>query len=47
ICASSVDFVDVFQVFLDCSIEQGVRFQLLQAPPYIINFSGDLKYGMS
>ncbi|CAJ2672626.1 unnamed protein product [Trifolium pratense] len=26
------------------STEQGVRFQLLQAPPYIINFSGDLKY---
>ncbi|KAH1227824.1 putative 3-deoxy-D-manno-octulosonic acid transferase, mitochondrial [Glycine max] len=26
------------------STEQGIRFQLLQAPPYIINFSGDLKY---
>ncbi|KAL1369449.1 hypothetical protein AAHE18_02G197200 [Arachis hypogaea] len=26
------------------STEQGIRFQLLQAPPAIISFSGDLKY---
>ncbi|PNY04338.1 3-deoxy-d-manno-octulosonic-acid transferase [Trifolium pratense] len=33
-----------FSLIVPLSTEQGVRFQLLQAPPYIINFSGDLKY---
>lgn len=28
------------------STMQAIRFQVLQAPPFIINFSGDLKYGM-
>ncbi|XP_050890725.1 probable 3-deoxy-D-manno-octulosonic acid transferase, mitochondrial isoform X4 [Lathyrus oleraceus] len=33
-----------FSLIVPLSTEQGLRFQLLQAPPYIINFSGDLKY---
>ncbi|XP_004497594.1 probable 3-deoxy-D-manno-octulosonic acid transferase, mitochondrial isoform X2 [Cicer arietinum] len=33
-----------FSLIAPLSTEQGVRFQLLQAPPYIINYSGDLKY---
>nr|KYP73781.1 3-deoxy-D-manno-octulosonic-acid transferase [Cajanus cajan] len=33
-----------FSLIVPLSTEQGIRFQLLQAPPYIINFSGDLKY---
>lgn len=24
---------------------QAIHFQLLHAPPFVINFSGDLKYG--
>ena len=28
------------------STMQAIHFQLLQAPPFIINFSGDMKYGM-
>ncbi|XP_057428140.1 probable 3-deoxy-D-manno-octulosonic acid transferase, mitochondrial [Lotus japonicus] len=35
-----------FSLIVPLSTEQGIRFQLLQAPPYIINFSGDLKYVM-
>ena len=26
---------------------QGIHYQLLQAPPFVINFSGDLKYGIA
>ncbi|XP_027935469.1 probable 3-deoxy-D-manno-octulosonic acid transferase, mitochondrial isoform X2 [Vigna unguiculata] len=33
-----------FSLIVPLSTEQGIRLQLLQAPPYIINFSGDLKY---
>ncbi|KAK7279487.1 hypothetical protein RJT34_24540 [Clitoria ternatea] len=33
-----------FSLIVPLSTEQGIRFQLLQAPPYVINFSGDLKY---
>lgn len=33
-----------FSLIVPLSTEQGIWFQLLQAPPYIINFSGDLKY---
>ncbi|XP_061337698.1 probable 3-deoxy-D-manno-octulosonic acid transferase, mitochondrial isoform X3 [Gastrolobium bilobum] len=33
-----------FSLIVPLSTEQGIRFQLLQAPPCIINFSGDLKY---
>lgn len=29
------------------STTQAIRFQLLQAPLHIINFAGDLKYGIS
>ncbi|BAT96004.1 hypothetical protein VIGAN_08286700 [Vigna angularis var. angularis] len=33
-----------FSLIVPLSTEQGIRFQLLQAPPHIIHFSGDLKY---
>ncbi|KAK7392548.1 hypothetical protein VNO78_20991 [Psophocarpus tetragonolobus] len=33
-----------FSLIVPLSTEQGIRFQLLKAPPNIINFSGDLKY---
>ncbi|MED6160129.1 hypothetical protein PIB30_048503 [Stylosanthes scabra] len=33
-----------FSLIAPLSTEQGIRFQLLQAPPGIISFSGDLKY---
>ncbi|CAL0321469.1 unnamed protein product [Lupinus luteus] len=33
-----------FSLIVPLSTLQGIRFQLLQAPPSIINFSGDLKY---
>ncbi|XP_057740448.1 probable 3-deoxy-D-manno-octulosonic acid transferase, mitochondrial isoform X2 [Arachis stenosperma] len=33
-----------FSLIAPLSTEQGIRFQLLQAPPAIISFSGDLKY---
>ncbi|XP_047169903.1 probable 3-deoxy-D-manno-octulosonic acid transferase, mitochondrial isoform X2 [Vigna umbellata] len=33
-----------FSLIIPLSTEQGIRFQLLQAPPHIIHFSGDLKY---
>ncbi|KAJ9695223.1 hypothetical protein PVL29_010622 [Vitis rotundifolia] len=33
-----------FSLIVPLSTMQGIRFQLLQAPPYVINFSGDLKY---
>ncbi|KAK7267878.1 hypothetical protein RIF29_20558 [Crotalaria pallida] len=33
-----------FSLIVPLSTVQGIRFQLLQAPPSIINFSGDLKY---
>ena len=42
----------VFHSVLTCllclpqSSMQAIHFQLLQAPPFIINFAGDLKYGM-
>ncbi|KAL8526235.1 hypothetical protein ACS0TY_015452 [Phlomoides rotata] len=32
-----------FSLILPLSTIQGIQFQLLQAPPYIINYSGDLK----
>ncbi|CAA2983751.1 probable 3-deoxy-D-manno-octulosonic acid transferase, mitochondrial [Olea europaea var. sylvestris] len=32
-----------FSLILPLSTNQGIHFQLLQAPPFIINFSGDLK----
>ncbi|KAG9160465.1 hypothetical protein Leryth_008864 [Lithospermum erythrorhizon] len=35
-----------FSLILPLSTTQGIRFQLLQAPPYVINFSGDLKYAV-
>ncbi|RZC70632.1 hypothetical protein C5167_033801 [Papaver somniferum] len=51
----SVDFIDALEVFFDCStgIEyihsnvEAIRYQLLQAPPFIINFAGDLKYAVN
>ncbi|KAB1221237.1 putative 3-deoxy-D-manno-octulosonic acid transferase, mitochondrial [Morella rubra] len=33
-----------FSLIVPLSTMQAINFQLLQAPPYIINFSGDLKY---
>ncbi|KAF8115327.1 hypothetical protein N665_0029s0162 [Sinapis alba] len=33
-----------FSLIAPLSSLQGIHFQLLQAPPFIINFSGDLKY---
>ncbi|XP_014512860.2 probable 3-deoxy-D-manno-octulosonic acid transferase, mitochondrial isoform X1 [Vigna radiata var. radiata] len=33
-----------FSLIVPLSTEQGIRLQLLQAPPHIIHFSGDLKY---
>ncbi|XP_044474257.1 probable 3-deoxy-D-manno-octulosonic acid transferase, mitochondrial isoform X2 [Mangifera indica] len=33
-----------FSLIVPLSSSQAIRFQLLQAPPSIINFSGDLKY---
>ncbi|KAL2481265.1 putative 3-deoxy-D-manno-octulosonic acid transferase [Abeliophyllum distichum] len=35
-----------FSLILPLSTKQGIHFQLLQAPPFIINFSGDLKYAI-
>ncbi|QHO51865.1 putative 3-deoxy-D-manno-octulosonic acid transferase [Arachis hypogaea] len=35
-----------FSLIAPLSTEQGIRFQLLQAPPAIISFSGDLKYAI-
>ncbi|CAI0425434.1 unnamed protein product [Linum tenue] len=33
-----------FDLIVPLSTTQAIRFQLLQAPPSIINFAGDLKY---
>uniref|UniRef100_A0A0D3EI31 lipid IVA 3-deoxy-D-manno-octulosonic acid transferase n=2 Tax=Brassica oleracea var. oleracea TaxID=109376 RepID=A0A0D3EI31_BRAOL len=33
-----------FSLIAPLSTLQGIHFQLLQAPPFVINFSGDLKY---
>ncbi|KAJ4882369.1 putative 3-deoxy-D-manno-octulosonic acid transferase [Raphanus sativus] len=33
-----------FSLIAPLSSLQGIHFQLLQAPPFVINFSGDLKY---
>ncbi|ERN13227.1 probable 3-deoxy-D-manno-octulosonic acid transferase, mitochondrial isoform X1 [Amborella trichopoda] len=33
-----------FSLILPTSTQQAIRFQLLGAPPFIVNFSGDLKY---
>ncbi|CAI0408151.1 unnamed protein product [Linum tenue] len=33
-----------FALIVPLSTTQGIRFQLLQAPPLIVNFAGDLKY---
>ncbi|XP_057471806.1 probable 3-deoxy-D-manno-octulosonic acid transferase, mitochondrial isoform X2 [Actinidia eriantha] len=35
-----------FSLIAPLSTMQAIRFQLLQAPPFIINFSGDLKYAV-
>ncbi|XP_047316563.1 probable 3-deoxy-D-manno-octulosonic acid transferase, mitochondrial [Impatiens glandulifera] len=35
-----------FSLISPLSMTQGINLQLLQAPPFIINFSGDLKYVM-
>lgn len=37
----------LFFEHLQQSNTQAINFQLLQAPPLVINFSGDLKYSMS
>ncbi|KAI3471992.1 hypothetical protein Pfo_028680 [Paulownia fortunei] len=36
-----------FSLILPLSTIQGIHFQLLQAPPFIINYSGDLKYAIA
>ncbi|KAL3628376.1 hypothetical protein CASFOL_027422 [Castilleja foliolosa] len=36
-----------FSLILPLSTIQGIQFQLLQAPPFSINYSGDLKYGIA
>ncbi|GAB2300666.1 hypothetical protein Dimus_034700 [Dionaea muscipula] len=36
-----------FTLIVPLSMSQGVNFQLLQAPPYIISFSADLKYSVA
>lgn len=33
-----------FSLIVPLSSVQGINFQLLQAPPFVINFSGDLKF---
>ncbi|WZZ23238.1 hypothetical protein YC2023_124625 [Brassica napus] len=33
-----------FSLIVPLSTLQGIHYQLLQAPPFVINFSGDLKY---
>ncbi|KAF9665100.1 hypothetical protein SADUNF_Sadunf16G0087100 [Salix dunnii] len=35
-----------FSLIIPLSSMQGIHFQLLQAPPFIINFAGDLKYAV-
>ncbi|XP_059646761.1 probable 3-deoxy-D-manno-octulosonic acid transferase, mitochondrial isoform X1 [Cornus florida] len=35
-----------FSLIIPLSTMQAIHFQLLQAPPFIINFSGDLKYAI-
>ncbi|XP_031397121.1 probable 3-deoxy-D-manno-octulosonic acid transferase, mitochondrial isoform X2 [Punica granatum] len=35
-----------FSLIIPLSNAQAIRFQLLQAPPFVINFSGDLKYAV-
>ncbi|XAR69692.1 Lipid IV(A) 3-deoxy-D-manno-octulosonic acid transferase [Bertholletia excelsa] len=35
-----------FSLISPLSTMQAIRFQLLQAPPYVIHFSGDLKYAI-
>uniref|UniRef100_A0A1D1ZIX7 lipid IVA 3-deoxy-D-manno-octulosonic acid transferase n=1 Tax=Anthurium amnicola TaxID=1678845 RepID=A0A1D1ZIX7_9ARAE len=35
-----------FSLIAPLSTIEGIRFQLLQAPPFIINFAGDLKYAV-
>ncbi|KAJ9181466.1 hypothetical protein P3X46_009594 [Hevea brasiliensis] len=35
-----------FSLIIPLSSMQAIRFQILQAPPFIINFSGDLKYAI-
>lgn len=30
---------------MEQSTVEGIRYQLLQAPPSVIHFAGDLKYG--
>ncbi|KAG8648632.1 hypothetical protein MANES_08G018900v8 [Manihot esculenta] len=35
-----------FSLIVPLSTMQAIRFQVLQAPPFIINFSGDLKYAV-
>ncbi|XP_047977621.1 probable 3-deoxy-D-manno-octulosonic acid transferase, mitochondrial [Salvia hispanica] len=36
-----------FSLILPLSTIQGIQFQLLQAPPYVINYTGDLKFAIS
>ncbi|CAM8933602.1 unnamed protein product [Rhodiola kirilowii] len=36
-----------FSLIVPLGTVQAIRFQLLNAPPFIINFSGDLKYNMN
>ncbi|CAM8933700.1 unnamed protein product [Rhodiola kirilowii] len=36
-----------FSLIVPLGTVQAIRFQLLNAPPFIINFSGDLKYSMT
>ncbi|CAN0896716.1 Probable 3-deoxy-D-manno-octulosonic acid transferase, mitochondrial [Linum grandiflorum] len=35
-----------FSLIVPLSTTQAIHYQLLQAPPFVINFAGDLKYGM-
>ncbi|KAI3989662.1 hypothetical protein MKX01_036271 [Papaver californicum] len=45
----SVDFIDALEVSLiaPLSTVEAIRYQLLQAPPFVINFAGDLKYAVN
>lgn len=31
---------------MEQSTAEGIRYQLMQAPPSVIHFAGDLKYGI-
>lgn len=46
LCHFCLSFGSHLSLCLPQSSMQGIQFQLLQAPPFIINFAGDLKYGM-